>query len=437
MISGTVVGAVALAAFLVMIFLGIPVTFAMMACGTVGAMFMLRTPLSAFSLLSDSVFASFTSYTLCVAPMFMLMGELATESKIGGDLFDCFQKLFGHRKGGLASASQVVCAIFGAICGSTAATGAMMSRIAYPQMKRYQYDDMLSAGCIASGSCLASLIPPSMHLITYGIASEESIGKLLMGGITTGAVLMVLFVLTIRIWTGVNPAIAPASEEPVSAREKYLAIREGGFIEIVLVFALAMGGMFAGWFTPTESGTVGFAGMLIVAIAFRRFNFSVLKNALKNTMIMTGMIYCLMAAANCFGRFFTLTMIPNALGGYVTKLGIPAIGVVAVLTIMYLILGCFIDGVALILLTTPIFLPVVEAAGFSALWFGCYMVVIVGLGAVTPPVGMNCYVVSGVSGVPLQTVFRGSMPFVFAYVAMAILLALVPGIATALPNLVM
>jgi tripartite ATP-independent transporter DctM subunit len=420
-----------------MIFFGIPVTFAMMTCGTIGAMFLLRTPLSSFSLLSDSVFASFTSYTMCVAPMFILMGELATESKIGGDLFDCFQKLIGHRKGGLAGASQVVCAIFGAICGSTAATGAMMSRIAYPQMKRYQYDDMLSAGCIASGSCLASLIPPSMHLITYGIAAEESIGKLLMGGITTGVVLMILFILTVRIWTSVNPAIAPASEDRASAREKFLAIRKGGFIEIVLVFALAMGGMFAGWFTPTESGAVGFAGMLIVAIAFRRFSLTVLKNALKNTMIMTGMIYCLMAGANCFGRFFTLTLIPNTLGTYVTRLGIPAFGVILVLTIIYLILGCFIDGVALILLTTPIFLPVVEAAGFSSLWFGCYIVVIVGLGAVTPPVGMNCYIVSGVSGVPLQTVFRGSMPFVLAYVGMALLLAIVPGIATALPNLLM
>ncbi|MDR2486932.1 MAG: TRAP transporter large permease [Clostridiales Family XIII bacterium] len=437
MTVGMIIGLVALAAFLAMIFLGIPVTFSMMACGTVGAMFVLRTPLSAITLLQDSVFASFTSYTLCVAPMFILMGELATESKIGGDLFDCFQKLFGHRKGGLASASQVVCAIFGAICGSTAATGAMMSRIAYPQMKRFQYDDMLSAGSIASGSCLASLIPPSMHLITYGIAAEESIGKLLMGGITTGIVLMILFIITVRIWCRVNPSVAPASEANASVREKLVAIRKGGFIEIVLVFALAMGGMFAGWFTPTESGAVGFAGMLIVAILFRRFSVGVLKKALRNTMVMTGMIYCLMAGANCFGRFFTLTKIPNQLGALVQYLGIPAIGVIAVLTVMYLVLGCFIDGVALILLTTPIFLPVVEASGFSSLWFGCYMVVIVGLGAVTPPVGMNCYIVSGVSGVPLDRVFRGSMPFVFAYVAMALLLALVPGIATALPNLVM
>jgi TRAP-type C4-dicarboxylate transport system permease large subunit len=154
-------------------------------------------------------------------------------------------------------------------------------------------------------------------------------------------------------------------------------------------------------------------------------------------MIMTGMIYCLMAGANCFGKFFTLTLIPKTLGSFVAELGIPSIAVIAVLTLVYLVLGCFIDGVAMILLTTPIFLPVVEAAGFSSLWFGCYMVVIVGLGAVTPPVGMNCYIVAGVSGVPLNKVFRGSMPFVFAYVAMALLLALIPGIATFIPNALM
>jgi tripartite ATP-independent transporter DctM subunit len=437
MISGTTIGIIALIVFLIMIFIGVPVTVSMMTCGTIGAIFVLRTPVAALSLLSDSVYQTFTSYTMCVAPMFILMGELATESRIGGDLFDCFQKLIGHRKAGLASASQVVCAIFGAICGSTAATGAMMSRIAYPQMKRYEYDDMLSAGSIASGACLASLIPPSMHLITYGIAAGESIGKLLMGGILTGIVLMTLFIITIQIWAKINPSIAPAREEPASAKEKWLAIRKGGFIEIILVFGLAMGGMFAGWFTPTEGGAVGFAGMLIVSVAFRRFRPAVLIKSLKNTMIMTGMIYCLMAGANCFGKFFTLTLIPKTLGRFVAELGIPAIAVIAVLTIVYLVLGCFIDGVAMILLTTPIFLPVVEVAGFSSLWFGCYMVVIVGLGAVTPPVGMNCYIVAGVSGVPLNKVFRGSMPFVLAYVAMALLLAVVPGIATFIPNALM
>lgn len=437
MSSGLLIGSIVLIVFLLMIFHGVPVTISMMVCGVGGSMFLLRTPMSAFTLLSDSVFASFTSYITCVAPMFILMGELATESGIGGDLFDCFQKLIGHRKGGLASACQVVCAIFGAICGSTAATGAMMSRIAYPQMKRYHYSDYLASGCIASGACLASLIPPSLHLITFGIVAEESIGKLLLGGITTGIVLMILFVISIRIWCMISPGIAPESEKKASLKEKLNAIRRGGFIEIILVFALAMGGMFAGWFTPTEAGAVGFAGMLIVAILFKRYHFNILKRALKNTMIMTGMIYAMMAGANCFGKFFTLSRIPNHLGKLVEDLQIPAVAVILILTFIYLILGCFIDGVPLILITTPIFLPVVEAIGFDGIWFGLYIVVIVGLGGVTPPVGVSCYMVSGVSEVELQKVFRGSVPFLFAYVAMALLLALIPGIATWLPSVLM
>jgi tripartite ATP-independent transporter DctM subunit len=437
MTTGMIVGMIGLAVFLLLIFLGVPVTISMMLCGVGGAMFLLPAPSSAITLLSDSVLKNFTSYTLCVAPMFILMGELATESQIGKDLFDCFQKLIGHRKAGLANASQVVCAIFGAICGSTAATGAMMSRVAYPQMKRYQYSDTLSAGALASGACLASLIPPSLHLITYGIAAEESIGKLLMGGIVTGIVLMCLFVVTITIWSKLDPKIAPEVEKKTNWKERWIAVRTGGFIEIILVFALAMGGMFAGWFTPTESGAVGFAGMLIVSVLFKRFTPSVLKNALTNTMVMAGMIYCMMAGAACFGKFFTLTNIPKTLGTLVREMNISAFWVIMVLTLMYLVLGCFIDGVPLILLTTPIFLPVVRAIGFDAVWFGEYMVVIIGLGGITPPVGMSCYIISGASGVDLQKVFKGSVPFIFAYMAMAVLLAVFPGIATWLPNVLM
>lgn len=431
------IGIIIIVVFLIIIFKGVPVTISMMLCGVVGSMFLLRTPLSAVTLLGDSVFGSFTSYTLSVAPMFILMGELATESRIGGDLFDCFQKLSGHRKAGLANSTQVVCAIFGAICGSTAATGAMMSRIAYPQMKRYQYNDMLSTGCIASGACLASLIPPSLHLITYGIAAEESIGKLLLAGITSGIVLMLLFIVTIKIWCLFNPSIAPQTELKASLKERFQAIRKGGFIEIILVFALAMGGMFAGWFTPTEAGAVGFAGMLVVSILFKRFSFDVLKKCFINTMVMSGMIYALLAGANCFGKFFTLSRIPDSLRFLVENLQIPSIAVIMTLALIYLVLGCFIDGVALILITTPIFLPVAQAAGFDPVWFGIFIVVMVGLGGITPPVGVSCYIVSGASGVALQQVFKGSIPFIFAYLAMALLMSIFPGIATYLPNLLM
>ena len=431
------VGIIVIAGFFVMIFIGVPVTISMMSCGVIGCMFLLRNPMSAVYVLSDSVLGSFTGYITSVAPMFILMGELATESQIGTDLFDCFQTLIGHRKGGLASACQVVCAIFGAICGSTAATAGMMSRIAYPQMKRHHYSEELSSGCIAAGCCLASLIPPSLHLITYGIVAEESIGRLLMGGVITGIVLMILFIITIMIWCAIKPTIAPEAEANATIKEKFKAIRSGGFIEIVIVFAVAMGGMFAGWFTPTEAGSIGFFGMLVVSILFKRFKLPILKKALKSTMIMTGMIYCMLAGAFCFGRFFTLTRIPTMLGNLVGSMNLSPLVVILIITFIYLILGCFVDGLPLMLLTTPVFLPVIQAAGFNSLWFGCYCVVIIGLGGVTPPVGMSCYLVSGSTKVNLTTVFKGSIPFVAAYVACAVIMALIPGIATWLPSIVM
>ena len=434
---GLTVGLITIAAFFVLLFMGVSVTVSMMICSVVGTSFLLGSPISALNVLSDGVHNSFTSYVTSVAPMFILMGELASESKIGSDLFDCMQKLTGHRKAGLANACQVGCAIFGAICGSTTATGAMMSRVAYPQMKRYHYSDELSTGCIASGACLAALIPPSLHLITYGIVAEESISRLLLAGIITGIVLMLLFIITIKIWTLINPSVAPEKQAKLPLKERFQAIRHGGLIEIALVFIVAMGGMFAGWFTPTEAGSVGFFGMLLVSIIFKRFSFPVLKKAVVNTMVMSGMIYCLIAGASCFGKFFTLSRIPSMLGNLVANLNVPTVVIVLALTLIYLVMGCFIEAVPIILLTTPVFLPVVTSIGLSPLWFGCYLVVVVGMGGVTPPVGLSCYVVSGTTGVKLQTAFKGAIPFLLAYIAMTILMTLVPGIATWLPSVIM
>ena len=434
MATTVLIGLLSLVGFLVLIFIGVPISFAMAISGIVGFIF-LRSPTAAFSAFKEGVLLTFTSYTTCVVPMFIFMGDIATEAGIGDDLFDCFQALTGHRKAGLANAAQIVCAIFGAICGSSAATGAMMSRVAYPQMKRYGYSEELSTGCLAAGSGLASLIPPSLSLITYGICAETSIGKLFVGGILTGIVLMVLFIITIKISCWIKPSLAPEKAKKATAKERWRAIRKGGFIEIVLVFAIAMGGMFAGWFTPTEAGAIGCVGMIIISMIFKRFSMKVLVRAIRNTLVMTGFIYCMLSCAKMMASMFTLSRIPTALANYVASLEINRVFIILVLTIIYLILGCFIDGVPLLLLTTPVFLPIVQAMGFDSVWFGCYMVVIICLGCITPPVGAMCYVVSGTTKSELVTVFKGSLPFVIAYVACALLMALVPGIATWLPSL--
>jgi len=435
MATSVLIGLLCLVGFLVLIFIGTPISFAMAISGIVGFMF-IRSPMAAFSTFKEGVLLTFTNYTTSVVPMFVLMGELATEAGIGNDLFDCFQALSGHRKAGLANASQVVCAIFGAICGSTAATGAMMSRVAYPQMQRYGYSDELSTGSISAGSCLASLIPPSLSLITYGLCAETSIGKLFIGGILTGILLMVLFIITIQVSCLIKPSLAPEKAIKKTFKEMWHAVRHGGFIEIVLVFVVAMGGMFAGWFTPTEAGAIGCFGMLIISIIFKRFTAKVLFRALRNTVIMTGFVYCMLSCAKMMASMFTMSRIPSALAAYVAELSIGRIWIILVLTIIYLVLGCFIDGVPLLLLTTPVFLPIIEEVGFDSVWFGCYMVVIIGLGGITPPVGAQCYVVAGTTKAPLVTVFKGSLPFVCAYVVCALLMALFPGIATWLPNMV-
>lgn len=436
MSTSVLVGLISLCIFLIILLLGVPVSVCMMICGVGGCMFLLANPISAFDFLGSEFVNTFTSYTTSVAPLFMLMGELASESGLGSNLFDAFQKLVGRLRGGLASAVQVACAIFGAICGSAAATAALMSRVAYPQMKKYHYSDELATGCIASGASLATLIPPSLVLIGFGIAAEESIGKLFFGGIFTGIVLMVVFIIIIQIWGLFRPSIAPQGVS-YSFKEKWAAIRKGSFIEIVIVFGISMGGLFAGLFTPTEAGAVGSVGMLLVIIFTKRFSFKMLVRALENTLVMNGVIYCLLAGAGVFGKLFTLSRIPVVLGEFVTGLDIPKFLIILAITIIYLILGCFIDVMPMILLTTPIFLPIVEALGYNAIWFGCYVTVIAGLGAVTPPVGISCYVVSGVcEGVPLQRVFKGSIPFIIGFIVTAMLLAFFPAIATWLPEII-
>ena len=434
--SGITIGIIGIVVFMLLMFLGIPVAASMALCGVVGSYFFLHNWEACYTFFSQGVINTFTSYNTAVVPMFMLMGELASESGLGGNMFSSIKILLGRVRGGLASAVQVVCALFGAICGSGSATAAMMCRIAYPEMKKHGYSDELACGCIASGSCLATLIPPSAILINYGLCVEESIGKLFVGGIITGIVLMVLFIITVQIWSAFDKNAAPPAER-YTMKEKVQALKKGSFIELIIVFGVSMGGMFAGWMTPTESGAVGVGLMLIVTIVTRKFNVKMLFRACKNTLVSSGMMYCMLAGASVFGKFFTLTKIPSALASAVSNMNVHAILIVLIITIIYLVLGCVIDALPLMLLTAPIFLPVIRNLGYDAVWFGCYVVVIMGLAAVTPPVGLSCYLVSGFcDGVSLPRVFKGCVPFFLAFIVMGLLMAIIPGIATLLPNLI-
>jgi tripartite ATP-independent transporter DctM subunit len=399
-------------------------------------MFLLSNPASALTFLTDDIISTFMAYVTSVAPMFMLMGDIAAESGLGTDLFTTISKLSGGRRGVLASASQVVCTIFGAICGSGSATASMMSRVAYPEMKRYNYLDSLSTGAISSGASLATLIPPSLPLITYGLIASQSIGKLFMAGILTGLLLMVLFIVTIQLWAAFDPKAAPSAAK-ATRQEKLESLKNGSLLQISGLFVVAMGGLFAGWFTPTEAGVVGVAGMIVLTILSKRFNFGMLMRAINNTLVMSVVIYMLLAGSEVFNKFFTLSRIPIALGQKVTGLDFPPLVIILIITVIYFLLGTAIEVLPIMLLTTPIFLPIIENLGYDPIWFGVYMVVIMGLGAISPPVGMSCFVTSVVTDVPISVVFKGSIPFMGTFLVCAVLMAIFPGITSYLPNLLL
>lgn len=434
--SSLTIGAIGLIVFLIILFTGLPVGLTMMFVGTAGVV-VLRGVNAAFQIVVGDILTQFSSYTICVVPLFSLMGYLASFSGVGEGLFRLAHKFIGHFHGGLCLATQVACALFGAICGSMPATVATFGAIAYPEMKRYRYDDSLSTASIAAGASLAVLIPPSMWFIIYGTATENSVGRLFLAGVPAGILQMVLYMLVIAILVKKNPGIAPAAPR-ATWKERFYTMRTGGLVEVILVFLLSMGGLFAGWFTPTEAGAVGAGGMLLVTAVQRKINWKKLRLALRESVKLSAMIYLLLAGATIYGRFFALSGIPDWLGAFVTGMNVPAWAVLAVIIVIYLVLGCFIDAMPMLLLTIPIFYPVICGTyGYDPIWYGVVIVVVIAMGSITPPVGVNVFILKGVvKDVPLATMFRGVWPFVIANVAMCLILIFIPEVVTFLPNLV-
>jgi tripartite ATP-independent transporter DctM subunit len=316
------------------------------------------------------------------------------------------------------------------------ATIATIGGMAYPEMKRLGYSDRLSTGAICAGSTLAVLIPPSLTFIIYGIATQESIGKLFASGFLTGFILMIIYIITVAIWCKIDPSVAPKSAK-VPWNERWTAVRSGGIAEIIVVFGISMGGLFSGLFTPTEAGAVGVFAMLLVSVFTRKLSTGKLISSLRETIRLTCFIYFLIAGASIYGKFFSLTQIPVSLGRWLMEQGFSTFVIMFLITVMYWILGCVVDIQALVLLTIPIFYPIIIRLGFDGIWFGAYTVVVVGIGGLTPPVALLTYVMHGVTKqeVPLKQIFIGVVPFMIAGFVMLVLLVLFPGIATVLPSL--
>lgn len=409
-----------------------PVGLAMAVAGAIGFALMV-TPTAAMNLIVTDLYETFSTYSLTVIPLFVLMGQVSFHAGISKRLFAAAYHWLGPLRGGLAMASVGACAAFGAICGSGPATAATMATVALPEMRRYGYDMELGSGAVAAGGTLGMLIPPSVVFIVYAVITEQSIGQLFLAGIIPGLLIAVLFCLTIHLHCRLRPHLGPpAVGSTWSMRWRSLL----GVVETVIIFALVMGGLFRGWFTPTEAAAIGACSCLVVALARRGLTWKAFGQSLRETVRTTCMVMIIVVGAVIFGRFLAVTMIPQSLAEILTGLPIPAWMIMSLIILFYLISGCFIDALGLILLTIPVFFPVVVSLGYDPVWFGVIIVVVTQMGVISPPVGVCVYVVSGMErDIPLQVVFRGALPFLGALLIAAVLLLAFPSISLYLPSL--
>jgi len=432
--SPVAIGTIGLVAFVVLLLLKKPVAFAMALVGFVG--FSALTSFnSGLYMVTTELYTNFSSYSLGVIPMFVWMGYLAYHSGIGTDLYNFAYKMIGHWPGGLAVATQLACGLFGAVCGSNTATAATMGAIALPEMRKYKYDDSLSTASIAAGAVMGMLIPPSVIFIVYGTATEQSIGRLFMSGIVPGVMLMLIFIGIIMLRTARKPSLGPKGPK-ADWKERTSALGKG-LVETLAIFAISMGGLVLGLFTPTEAGAVGVGGVLLVSVLRKRMNWKKLVASLKDTTKTSAMIMLLIAGAMMFGRFMAVSRLPFELANWTTSLQMPGFVVMGIIVLIYLLLGTAIDGLAMIVLTIPIFYPVVvNSLGYDPIWFGVIIVLIVGLAEASPPVGMNVFVIKGIANdISIETIFRGMWPYTVGMLILIAILMAFPSIATFLPDL--
>jgi len=427
------VGFIGVGVLLLMFILRMPVAFAMAFVGFVGFAY-LSTPGAACNILARDIFEQFSSYSLSVIPMFILMGSFAFASGITGRLYKTAYTWVGQLRGGLAIATTLACGGFAAICGSTAATAATMGKIALPEMKKYNYDDVLATGTVAASGTLGILIPPSTILIVYGLLTEQSIGRLFIAGILPGLLLTLFFALTIVLICRRNPELGP-SGPPTTWHEKLRAV--AGIVEPLVLFGLAIGGLFLGWFSPTQAGAIGAGGALLIGLVRRELTWRNFFEAGKDALRTSCMVICIITGATIFGHFMAVTTIPFMLADWVGGFVLAPAAIIGIVVLIFFVLGCFIDAMALLVLLVPILFPVVIGFGFDLIWFGVIIVLVSQMGVITPPVGVNVFVVKGIAeDVPLEAIFKGILPFLIALIVCTGILVAFPQIATFLPSLV-
>jgi len=411
---------------------GMPIGFAMMLLGFTGFLYLVRFS-GAFALLNTVSYNTISNYDYCVLPLFLLMAAICLNAGLGRSLFRLAYVLIGRLRGGLSVASIGACALFAAASASSIATAATIGVVAIPEMKRYKYDSALASGCVAAGGTLGILIPPSGILIIYGIFTRQSIADLFIAGIIPGIILALMFMVMIYIRVRLNPSLAPAGPT-TSLKEKMAAISDS--FEMVILILLVIIGLIIGWFTPTEAGAVGAFGAIVFSLIRRRLSWQGFKDSIIDTMRNTGMIFIIVIGALIFSAFLAMTTIPMELAEWVSGFALPPVVIMILIILLYLALGTFLEELAMILLTIPIFYPVVTALGFDPIWFGIAIVLVAEMGMISPPVGMTMFVVKGIApDIPMGTIFKGVLPFWGIVAVLAILLVVFPQIALFLPGL--
>lgn len=432
----TLIGIAGIVLMVIVFLTRMPVSYVMTLAGLAGFSLLVSTQ-GALNMLAKDIYSVFASYGLTTIPLFILMGQLAFSSGISRRLYDTAYKFMGSTRGGLAIATVSACTAFGSVCGSSPATAATMATVGLPEMKRFKYADELATGAVASGGGLGMIMPPSVVLIVYGVLTEQSIGKLFVAGIVPAILITVLFCVAILVWCTIAPQQGPRGES-FSWKERIKALGDLG--ETLLVFALVMGGLFFGWFTPTEAAAVGVFGVVAVSLVRRRLTWKGFVAALYETLRTSCMVMMLIAGAMVFGKFMAVTRIPFDIAQWIEHLNLAPILILAVIVLVYFIGGCFMDSLALVMLTVPIFLPLILHLGYDPIWFGIVIVMVTEMGVITPPVGINVYVVYGVAlgmkeEVALESIFKGILPFLLAIFVGIALIALFPQLVLFLPNL--
>jgi tripartite ATP-independent transporter DctM subunit len=386
----------------------------------------------ALGVLRTVPYTTFANDGMSVIPLFILMGSFAFAAGMSEDLYRAVYKIFGSLRGGLAMATVAASACFVAISGSSLATAATLGLVAMPEMKKYKYDLSLATGSIAAGGCIGILIPPSVILLIYGIVTEQSIGKLLMAGVIPGILEALFYMITIWLLTKQNPALGPPGP-PSSIKEKAIAFTKTW--EVVVLFCLVIGGLYTGAFTPNEAAGVGAFGAFCFMIMRGKMSWENLKNSLTSTASTTGMLFLITLGAMILGYFFAITRLPFEFASMVAALPVNRYVIILCIIVVYMILGCVMDSLAIVLLTVPVFFPLIQQLNFDPIWLGIIVTRVTEMGLITPPVGLNVYVLHGITQTLMQTIFKGVIPFLIADVAELILLIMIPQISLFLPNL--